>query len=156
MHRWTSYDLRGLQPLRQDSCHCPRVLRTRPAMPGFPGTPLVPIPPGLTNPNSPVEFNTQTSDQSSVTSLDHLRLANIWGRISCVATENFMVEMQEWLISGSSSHCHLLAQALTMTHMLTRQPSSAVPPDGPSVIVITGRCRNISVVGSLCPGQYII
>ena len=38
MHRWTSYDLRGLQPLRQDSCHCPRVLRTRPAMPGFPGT----------------------------------------------------------------------------------------------------------------------
>ena len=38
MHRWTSYDLRGLQPLRQDSCHCPQVLRTRPTMPGFPST----------------------------------------------------------------------------------------------------------------------
>jgi hypothetical protein len=113
---------------------------------------------GMTNPNSPVEFNTQTSNQSSVTSLNHLRLANIRGWIPCVATENFMVEMQEWLISGSSLYCHLQAQALAMTHMLTCQPSSAVPPDGPSVTssVIAGRCRNASVVGSLCPGQYII
>ena len=105
--------------------------------------------------NSPMEFETQTRNQGSLTSLNHLRLANKRGRIPCVATENFMVEMQEWLISGSSLYCHLRAQTLAMTHMLTCQPSSALPPDGPSVIVTTGRCRNISAVGSLCPGRYI-
>ena len=111
----------------------------------------------MANPNSPVELDTQASKQSSVTSQKHLRLANIWRRISCVTTENLMVEMQEWLISGSSLYYHLQAQALGMTHTLTCQPSSAVPPDGPSVIasVIKGRCRNVSVVGSLCPGRYI-
>ena len=113
---------------------------------------------GMTNPNSPVELNPQTSNQSSVTSLNHRRLVNIWGwtRIPCVATENFMVEMQERLISGSSLYHHLRAQALEMTHMLTCQPSSALPPDGPSVIVITGRCRNTSAVGSRYPGRYIV
>ena len=110
----------------------------------------------MTNPNSPVELNTQTSKQSSVTSQNHLCLANIWRRIPCITTENFMVEMQEWLISGSSLYCHLQAQVLVMTHMLTCQPLSAEPPDGPSVIasVIKGRCRNVSIVGSLCPGWY--
>lgn len=69
-----------------------------------------------------------------------------------------MVEMQERLISGSSLSCHLQVDnhRLAMTYMLMCQPSLALPPDGPSVIVIIGRCRNIRVVGSLCPEWYIV
>ena len=78
-----------------------------------------------TNLNLPVEFHTQTSDQSSVTALNHLRLTDIWGRIPCIATkENFMIEMQEWLISSLSLSRHLHADnhRLAITYMLTCQP----------------------------------